>query len=87
MFERALPAGTHSVLTKNLAEKDIFNLCSRRFRWPAEIVGQNEAMIQRSKRSRLQGCTKVKAVKPLSRTRLLGRALAACGQGALAFKV
>jgi hypothetical protein len=78
VFETVLPAGPHSALTTNLPEKAKFNLCSSSLSMPTEIVGQNGAVLEQTTKIGLQGCKKVKAAKPLSRTQLLKRALAAC---------
>ena len=45
---------------------------------PTEIVGQNGAVVKQTTKIALQGCKKVKASKPLSRTQLCKPALAAC---------
>jgi hypothetical protein len=78
VFETVLPAGPHSALTTNLPEKDKFNLCSTSLSMPTEIVSQNGAVIKQNTKIALQGCKKVKTARPLSRTQLLRRALAAC---------
>jgi hypothetical protein len=78
VFETVLPAGPHSALTTNVPEKDKFNLCSSRLSMPTEIVGQNGAVLKRTTKIALQGCKKVTASRPLSRTQLLKRALAGC---------
>ena len=80
VFETVLPAGPHSALTTNLPENAKFNLCSTSLSMPTEIVAQNGTVIKQTTKIALQGCKKVKAAKPLSRTRLLKRALAICSK-------
>jgi hypothetical protein len=78
VFETVLPAGPHSALTTNLPEKAKFNLCKSSLSMPTEIVAQSGAVIRQNTKIALQGCRKVKASRPLSRTQLLKRALASC---------
>ena len=77
VFETVLPAGPHSALTANLAEKSKFNLCSSSLSMPTEIVAQNGALLEQTTKIALQGCRKVQSVR-LSRAQLLERALASC---------
>ena len=78
VFETVLPTGPHSALTTNLPEKDKFNLCKSSLSMPTEIVAQNGAVLKQNTKIALQGCKKVKASGPLSRTQLLKRALTTC---------
>ena len=51
-----LEAGPHSLLTANLPAKDRGNLCGRRLALPAEITGQNGAVVKHTTVISLSGC-------------------------------
>ena len=79
-FETVLPAGPHSALTANVAERKHFELCGETLEMPTTITGQNGAVIERSTRITIEGCGAVKAAKTrrLTNAQKLGKALAAC---------
>ncbi len=79
-FETVLPAGPHSALTANVAERKHFDLCGETLEMPTTIVGQNGAVIERNTRIAIEGCGAVKSarVKRLTRAQLLAKALHAC---------
>jgi hypothetical protein len=79
-FETVLPAGPHSALTANVAERKHFELCGETLEMPTTIVGQNGDVIERDTRLTIEGCGAVKAVKAkkLTRAQLLARALKSC---------
>ncbi len=79
-FETVLPAGPHSALTANVAERKHFELCGETLEMPTTITGQNGAVIERSTRITIDGCGAVKAAKTrrLTNAQKLGKALAAC---------
>jgi len=76
-FETVLPAGPHSALTANVAEKEHFSLCKTSLALPTEITGQNGAVIRQTTKIAVIGCKGVKAFKA-SRAQLLAKALKAC---------
>jgi hypothetical protein len=80
IFETVLPAGPHSALTANVAERKHFDLCGETLKMPTTITAQNGAVIQQSTRIVVQGCGAVKAAKArkLTNAQKLGKALAAC---------
>ena len=79
-FETALPAGPHSALTANVAERKHFDLCGETPEMPTTITGQNGAVIEHDTRIAIEGCGAVKAVRArkLTRAQKLEKALAAC---------
>jgi hypothetical protein len=80
VFETDLPAGPHSVLTPNVAEREDFSLCKASLAMPTMITGQNGAVIDQTTKIALSGCSGVlpsKAVE-LTRAQLLAKALKAC---------
>ena len=62
-FETVLPAGPHSALTANVAEKKKYSLCGEKLQMPTTIVAQNGAVIQQSTHIALAGCAQVKGAK------------------------
>ena len=79
-FETALPAGPHSALTANVAERKHFDLCGETLEMPTTITGQNGAVIERDTKIAVQGCGAVKAsrAKKLTNAQRRAKALAAC---------
>ena len=80
VFETALPAGPHGVLTPNVPEREEYSLCKASLQMPTEITGQNGAVVSQTTSIAVTGCAGVKdskAVK-LTRAQLLARALRAC---------
>jgi hypothetical protein len=75
-----LPAGPHSALTADVAERKHDDLCGEKLSMPTTIVGQNGATIEQSTKVAIQGCAAVKGAKTkrLTRAQQLARALAAC---------
>ena len=55
-FETVLPAGPHSVLTANVAEKEAFSLCKATLVMPTEITAQDGATIKQNTPIALSGC-------------------------------
>ena len=74
-FETVFPAGPHSALTANVAEKKHFDLCGEKLVMPTTITGQNGAAVEQQTQISIQGCPKVKP--PASK---LAKALTACRQ-------
>ena len=81
-FETVLPAGPHSALTADVAEKKKYDLCGESLVMPTTITGQNGAVIERDTKIAVQGCGAVKAAraKKLTNAQKLAKALAACRQ-------
>ena len=81
-FETVLPAGPHSALTADVAEKKKYDLCGERLLMPTTITGQNGAVIERNTKIAVQGCAAVKAsrTRRLTNAQKLAKALAACRQ-------
>ncbi len=79
-FETVLPAGPHSALTANVAERKHFDVCGESLAMPTTITGQNGAVIERSTRIAIDGCGAVRAAKTrkLTNAQKLAKALAAC---------
>jgi hypothetical protein len=79
-FEAVLPAGPHSALTANVAEKKHFDLCGETLQMPTTITAQNGAVITHQTKITIDGCAAVKAskAKKLTRAQLLAKALKAC---------
>ena len=79
-FETVLPAGPHSALTANVAERKHFELCGETLEMPTTITGQNGSVIEHDTRITIQGCAAVKAAKAkrLTNAQKLAKALAAC---------
>jgi hypothetical protein len=79
-FETVLPAGPHSALTANVAERKHFELCGETLQMPTTITGQNGTVIERDTKITIQGCAAVKAAKAkkLTNAQELAKALAAC---------
>ena len=79
-FETVLPAGPHSALTANVAEKKKYDLCGESLVMPTTITGHNGAVIERDTKVAVQGCAAVKAskAKKLTNSQKLANALAAC---------
>jgi hypothetical protein len=78
-FETTFPAGPHSVLTANVAERKNHDLCGERLQMPTTITGQNGDVIEQKTAIALDGC-QVKGVgnKSSSKARELAKALTAC---------
>jgi hypothetical protein len=74
-FETDFPAGPHSALTANVAEKKHFDLCGEKLAMPTVITGQNGAVVEQQTQIAIQGCPKG---KPLASK--LARAITACRQ-------
>ena len=74
-FETVLPAGPHSALTANVAEKKHFDLCDEKLVMPTTITGQNGAVIEQQTQISIQGCPKAKKT-----TSKLAKAITACRQ-------
>ena len=72
-FETVFPAGPHSALTANVAEKKHYDLCGEKLVMPTTITGQNGAVVEQQTQIAIQGCPKVKP--PTSK---LARAITAC---------
>jgi hypothetical protein len=79
-FETVLPAGPHSALTANVAEKKHYDLCGEKLSMPTTIVAQDGAAIEQTTKIAVQGCKAVKAAKAkkLTRAQKLTNALKAC---------
>ncbi len=79
-FETVLPAGPHSALTANVAEKKDYDLCGESLVMGTTIVAQDGAVIEQATRIAIEGCGAVKAakVKKLTRAQQLAKALKAC---------
>ena len=79
-FETVLPAGPHSALTTDVAERKHFDLCGENLQMPTTITAQNGAVIEHATKIAVQGCAAVKAAKTrkLSNAQKLAKALAAC---------
>jgi hypothetical protein len=79
-FETILPAGPHSALTPNVAEKEDFSLCKTSLPMPTVITAQDGAVIEQTTAIAVSGCGEVKAAKANKPTRAqqLAKALKAC---------
>ncbi len=77
-FETDFPAGPHSALTANVAEKKHFDLCGEKLVMPTLITGQNGAVIEQQTKIAIQGCPKGAPKAKATRTQKLAKALAAC---------
>ena len=75
-FESIFPAGPHSVLTPNVAEKEHFSLCKQTLSIPTEITAQDGAFVSQATNVALLGCA-TKAKKP-TQAQLLANALKTC---------
>ncbi len=80
VFETALPAGPHGVLTPNVPEREEYSLCKANLQMPTEITGQNGAVINQSTNIAVTGCAGVRGSKTvkLTKAQMLARALAVC---------
>ncbi len=79
-FETVLPAGPHSALTADVAEKKKYDLCGESLSMPTMITAQNGAVIERSTKIAVRGCAAVKAsrARRLTNAQKLAKALVAC---------
>ena len=79
-FETVLPAGPHSALTANVAEKKHYSLCGESLAMPTTITAQDGALISQSTKIAVEGCAQVKSAKAkkLSLAQKLKRGLARC---------
>jgi hypothetical protein len=79
-FETVLPAGPHSALTANVAERKHFDLCGEVLAMPTTIFGQNGTVIEHSTKIAVDGCGAVKGTKTkkLTSAQTLAKALAVC---------
>jgi hypothetical protein len=71
-FEAVFPAGPHSALTANVAERKHYDLCGEKLTMPTTLTGQNGAAVEQQTQISIHGCPAVK--KPSK----LVKALAAC---------
>jgi hypothetical protein len=80
LFETALPAGPHGVLTPNVAESKHFSLCGETLTMPTTMIGQNGMRIEQETKVAITGCAEVKSAKArkLTLKQKLNRALASC---------
>jgi hypothetical protein len=74
-FETTLPEGPHSALTANVPQSKRFSLCGQKLVMPTIITGQNGVVIEQQTKIPVLGCA---AVKALSRSQLLAKALKKC---------
>ena len=74
-FETDFPAGPHSALTANVAEKKHYDLCGEKLVMPTTITGQNGAVVEQQTQIAILGCPKAKP-KPSK----LAKAITACRQ-------
>ena len=74
-FETVFPAGPHSALTANVAEKKHYDLCGEKLVMPTVITGQNGAAVEQQTKIAIEGCPKAKP--PTSK---LAKAITACRQ-------
>ncbi|HTZ62834.1 MAG TPA: hypothetical protein VMB51_01880 [Solirubrobacteraceae bacterium] len=79
-FETVFPAGPHSALTANVAEKKHYDLCGDKLVMPTTINGQNGSLFEQQTKIGIQGCSALKGTntQKLTRAQELARALAAC---------
>jgi uncharacterized repeat protein (TIGR01451 family) len=76
-FETVLPAGPHSALTANVAERKHFDLCGETLQMPTTITAQNGAVLRQSTRIAIEGCTVLERPKAKAPSRIV-QALAVC---------
>lgn len=78
-FEAVLPEGPHSALGAYLPSGS-YDLCSTSLQMPTTITGQNGAVIAKSTKIAIEGCSGVLGFKAkgLTRAQKLRKALAAC---------
>ncbi|HUB75184.1 MAG TPA: hypothetical protein VL979_14265 [Solirubrobacteraceae bacterium] len=76
-FESVFPAGPHSALTINVAEKEDYNLCKTTLTVPTEITAQSGVLIKQTTAVAELGCKGVKAFKA-TRAQKLKKALKQC---------
>jgi hypothetical protein len=79
-FETVLPAGLHSALTANVAERKHYDLCGETLEMPTTITAQDGDVIEHETRITIGGCGAVRAAKASKPANApeLGKALAAC---------